>query len=269
MKKTLIHNLFYVILGLALAFTLSVSFAADFTGPTASAPGGNVPTPLHTGPDQVKDGGLSVNGFIANQNAQFKQQVFLNGTVLGGSPTNNEASSAINIGDQNTPTNISVSGGLSAHSYLQSSSVANSSNLSLCATSNGTIVNCSAATVLDDPTIAPIGPVGGFTFNNETQQQFQVGPSVTPGDTYSMGVYEHEVTVTAAPGDDSSAIVEKLISAINATTAGEWNDQGAAPATGTPGFPPIAQSNPNNPAFIIVILNKTNDFGASASPASQ
>lgn len=50
---------------LALFVAIGMNYAFAFVGPTAGAPGENVPAPINVGAaDQVKDGGLSVNAFI-------------------------------------------------------------------------------------------------------------------------------------------------------------------------------------------------------------
>lgn len=257
--STVLKNFAYIALGLVAAATLG--FAQ-----TATPPGANVDAPLHTGPDQVKNGSLSVNTFLANQNAAFKQQTFLNGVVFGGKP--GDATSTVNIGDTAAPANISVNGNLSAVSFLQSSSVANASSYHLCATANGTIVTCGTqAPAGAPPSITQIGPSNYV--NNVDQQIFQIGPSVAAGYVYRMGVYSYNVTVTAVAGDSPESIVQKLVTAINSTTATQWRSASpggvGVPANGTPGFPPSAQSSTLNATYIITTVDNVHQFGASAS----
>lgn len=61
--KKIISTAKIIILGLFVA--MGMNYAMAFIGPTASAPGGNVPAPINIGIyDQVKDAGLSVNAFL-------------------------------------------------------------------------------------------------------------------------------------------------------------------------------------------------------------
>ncbi|HTH93120.1 MAG TPA: hypothetical protein VL576_01385 [Candidatus Paceibacterota bacterium] len=262
-KTTLASNIKYLAFGLVIAGALSFTHA-DFALPSASAPASNIDAPLHTGPDQVKDGGLSVNLFLANQNAQFKQQTFLNGTVFGGNV--GDPNSTVVVGDGTASANLSVKGGLSAALALISGSVANPSNNALCADAKGTIVPCGTVVVTQDPpSLSQKGPTAYN--NNEAQQIFEVGPSVQAGYKYSLGVYSYNVTVTAGTGDNEESIVAKLVAAINNTTAAQWRsvDPSSAPANGTPGFTPSASAHPNNPTWIVTVVDNTHQFGANAS----
>jgi len=70
----MIHHLslrqLFFILTLAFCGLLAASALSAWTGPTASAPDGNVAAPVNVGTtDQVKKGGLSVNAFAAFGNA--------------------------------------------------------------------------------------------------------------------------------------------------------------------------------------------------------
>ena len=263
--STLLNNLKYITLGLIVALAIGVTHAS-FTLPTTTPPGANVATPLHTGPDQVKDAGLSVNTFLATQNAAFKQQTFLNGTVFGGKP--GDASSTVSIGDSTAPANVAVNGNLSAATFLQSSSVANTSASNLCATADGTIVTCGAPIVAGTP--PSINQKGSSVYqNNVDNQVFQVGSSVTAGNKYYLGVYSYNVYVTAVAGDTPESIAEKMIAAINATTPAQWRSGTSTgvgvPADGTPGFPPSAQPSILNPAYIITTVDSVHQMGGSAT----
>ena len=261
-KQTLLINTKYIIFGLIVA--LSVGFIhADFPSPTATPPGANIATPLHTGPDQVKDAGLSVNTFLANQNAAFKQQTFLNGTVFGGNP--GDATSTVVVGDTTLPANIAVNGNLSAASFIQSTSVANASSSNLCASPNGTIVTCTGPVTATTPTLKQVG--GIIQQGSTTVQAFSVGPSVGAGDTFSITIYYHTVTVTAVAGDSAESIAQKMIVAINNTTDAQWRenpylgttsrpgDPNVAPPAGTPGYMPSAASTAVSASNFIVTLD--------------
>jgi hypothetical protein len=269
----LLSNIKYLVLGLAAVGALSLVHA-DFPLPAASAPGANIDAPVHTGPSQVKNGGLSVNTFLANDNAQFEQQTFLNGTVFGGTP--GLATSTVAIGDGTAPANIVVNGDVAAHAFIQSTSVANANSSNLCATSTGTIVTCTVGAT-NTPSITQVGnPV---KMNNETLQTFNIWPSVQPGNVFSIIIYYHTVSVTAAAGDNAESIAQKMIVAINTTTDAQWRenpylgttsqpgDPNVAPASGTAGYPPTAQSTAANADHIIVTLDGAHQisvFGATA-----
>jgi hypothetical protein len=279
--STLLTNFKYIVLGLVVAMAFGVTHA-QFVGPTTTPPSGNIDVPIHTGPDQVKNGGLSVNTFLANENAQFKQETFLNGTVFGGSPGG--VIFTVPIGDSTAPANIAVNGNLSAVTLIQSTSVQNGNSSNLCATTNGTIVLCSGTTSTGGsggtggssgtPSFVQIG---NPTSSNTTYQQFQIGSSVAPGDTFSISAYYHTVTVTAVSGDNAETIVQKLILAINNTTDAQWRenpylgttshpgDPNVAPASGTSGYPPHASSNVNNATFLIVILDASHQMYAAGA----
>ena len=114
---------------------------------------------------------------------------------------------------------------------------------------------------LPPPTITETynhGTPGGVRF-----QYFEVGGTILAGDIFTLTVYSHSVSVTAVFGDGPLSIVNKLIVAINATTAAQWNDHGSAPAPGTPGFKPTATLAILG-AIIVLTLNYQNQFGASA-----
>jgi hypothetical protein len=152
MKKTILKNLKFIIIGLVVASSFTALAAGTWNDPTANAPANNVAVPIHTGPDQVKTtatcvsgncGGLSVGPFAVFSNAEFDQQVFFNGMIRGGSATTTD--SQVNFGDTSHEVNGTVAGNVSAVGALQSKSVANASSSPLCAGTDGTIVVCGAA----------------------------------------------------------------------------------------------------------------------------
>ena len=64
-------------MALILSVGVSVVYAAVWTGPTGTPPDANTPTPINAGTDdQVKDGGLSVNAFIA-------ETAYVTGNITG------------------------------------------------------------------------------------------------------------------------------------------------------------------------------------------
>ncbi len=116
----------------------------------------------------------------------------------------------------------------------------------------------------------PNGPFTCTEYFQTRTQEYSVGLDVHPGDTYTLQVYSHQVTVVAVSGDDNLTISNKLVDAINATTAAQWNDHGSAPPSGTPGFKPTAEvvgSRPNSTTNRIKLhLNYLNQFGSSTTP---
>jgi hypothetical protein len=80
--KTIFSKIAVLVLGLGMAVAVSY-VSADWTAPTTSAPlcpagSPGCDAPVNVGTvGQVKDGSLSVNAFIANMNALFKQDVTL------------------------------------------------------------------------------------------------------------------------------------------------------------------------------------------------
>lgn len=138
MKKNILTNLKY--LAFALVLALGTSVLADWISPIAVSPAGNRAVPLHVGPYQVKDSGLSVNGFAAYQNSSFNQHLALKGVVRGGVPT--DTTSTVMFGRADAPTNVIISGNVASKLYLQSQSVANNVNKTLCADAGGAIHTC-------------------------------------------------------------------------------------------------------------------------------
>ncbi|MDP6387981.1 MAG: hypothetical protein QGG63_01765 [Candidatus Pacebacteria bacterium] len=74
MKK---HITKFLILTIILTAALSVNYLfAAWTGPTQAPPGGNTPTPIHTGSTpQIKEGGLSLSSLLVSGGAYFQGNV--------------------------------------------------------------------------------------------------------------------------------------------------------------------------------------------------
>jgi len=100
------------------------------------------------------------------------------------------------------------------------------------------------------------------TNGNTTSETFRVGNSVAPGNKFLLEVYSHPVVIVAVAGDTNVTIAQKLATALNNTTAGQWDSAGTAPAPGTPGFPPTAVPHNGN---ITITLDAGHQFGGSAS----
>lgn len=152
MKKNILQNLKFIAFGLVLAAGISAVAAGTWNVPTAAAPAGNIAAPIHAGPTQGKTtgtctqancGGLSVNSFAVQQNAQFDQQVFFKGMIRGGDPS--QADSQVKFGDGAHAVSGTIAGNASAVGALQSGGVANGKSGALCAGKDGTIIVCAAA----------------------------------------------------------------------------------------------------------------------------
>jgi hypothetical protein len=168
MKHAMIQNLKYVLFAGVIALGIS-AYAAPFANPAGSAPSGNVSAPLHTGPDQIKDGGLSVGTFAAFKNAQFSQQAFFNGTING--VADDDGNSWLNLGDANRLVNASVAGNIGATDYIKSTPLSNDASKILCAKTDGTITLC-------DQTAAP---QASYTIYNQTLVYPYPDYAISPG----------------------------------------------------------------------------------------
>lgn len=111
------------------------------------------------------------------------------------------------------------------------------------------------------PTITQVRNVG--TPGSYRYQDFEIGDGILAGDIFSVMVYSHGVYVTAVAGDTPLSIINKFITAVNATTTTQWNDHNSAPPIGTVGFPPYASLGAG--PVLTLRLNYQNQFGASAS----
>ena len=147
MKKNILQNLQFILIGIIIAGSITVAYADGWLDPSAAAPANNVAAPIHTGPTQVKDGGLAVGTFAVQQNALFSQNTYVNGSIFGGQP--GDSSSQVNIGgiDHSNVTHtipVTVSGDVTVTGSINDASVAGPSNNNLCAGKDGTIILCNA-----------------------------------------------------------------------------------------------------------------------------
>lgn len=98
-----------------------------------------------------------------------------------------------------------------------------------------------------DPTPTTNSPAISISSNtvsgNIRSEVFTVGSDIVAGNIFNIEVYSHTVAITAIQGDTATLIAQRAVSAINATTAAQWNSAGTAPATGTAGFKPTATYN--------------------------
>ena len=160
-------KLFPLLIILTLAFG-AVS-ATSFPAPTGVPPTGTI-VPLHTGTHQIKQGGLSVNTFIAEGIALFNQQIYINNTnlgnttegqkghlkgssVVGADNANIVAFGGLYLDDPNNPdsaneikTSLIGSDEIRANRFLQSRNVSHDESIAkkreLCADEKGQVVFC-------------------------------------------------------------------------------------------------------------------------------
>lgn len=139
-----IQKIKLIIFGLVLAFGLNYADAQTWRDPSGrAAPFDNIDAPVHVLSGlQIKDGGLSVNTFVAAQNAQFNQQLFLRGIIRGGFPGDGASTSTVTFGGNGKTVSGDVSGTLSANKYLQSLDVDGYAETQLCADQNGNVIAC-------------------------------------------------------------------------------------------------------------------------------
>lgn len=122
-------------------------------------------------------------------------------------------------------------------------------------------VSCAVnVNIIGTPALFEISNVSNGPGNTRVQI-FRVGPSVSPGNRFRLVVYSHIIEVVAIAGDTANSIAAKLRSAINNTPALQWDDNGQAPAPGTPGFPPTAISAVSD---IEITLDDAHQFTGTA-----
>ena len=144
MKQSVFNNIKLIAIALVIAVGINYAFADSvWFGPTDTPPGDNVSAPINAGAiDQVKVEGLSVNGFIAKQDAKFKDEVFVADSIQGGSPVDTDTISTVYVGDATKPVRITANGKLGADGYIRSTPLANNERKEICADSSGTLVIC-------------------------------------------------------------------------------------------------------------------------------
>ncbi len=225
--KNILSNFKLITLGIIAAIILSYTYtqAASWINPPANAPQNNTFLPINVGvQDQVKESSLSVNAFIAEQNAQFEDKVFMLNTVFGGSPT--DTTSTVYFGgvdpvDNNLKkVNINMYGDLSAVTGMQSDSLIGPDTAPLCVTSDGTLIRCQStpstinvtcgSNVDDDPAstnpqdstqtdFAAISRAVGVNVqvNCNTEGNYPFSVTIPPGYTY----WDYTFTGPSVPGD--------------------------------------------------------------------
>ncbi len=76
MKQQVINGLKVIVIGLVLS--AGISYAGNWVAPAGPPPGNNAQGPINVGTtDQVKDGGLAVNHFLAFDNGVFTKDLYV------------------------------------------------------------------------------------------------------------------------------------------------------------------------------------------------
>lgn len=169
-KKQLFYNLLYVISGIIFAVGLSYVHAATFTN-GANPPANNTATPLNVGiNDQIKTGGLAVDSFVANANAELDGSTYFGGAL---EPDPGNANAMINFGGTDPAgvvraVNMAITGGFSNTGSITSSLLANNSMSPVCADANGDVILCNATTVCSNIPGATTVPAGDVRNANGT-----------------------------------------------------------------------------------------------------
>jgi hypothetical protein len=137
-----------------LIVTLASVALASWTEPTVAAPYGNMPIPVHEGASQVKLGGLSVQGFAADDASIFEQVAGFYGTLFGG--TASDTDSTLHFGgtvsSKTYDTNVSVTGQAAFAKDLNDGGLSVSQvSTKLCADNTGTINRCDVGSATGCP----------------------------------------------------------------------------------------------------------------------
>lgn len=160
--KTLMHSIKFIVLGVVVALGASYIHAQTWNPAPSSPPSNNTIFPVNVSAnDQVKLGGLSVNAFMANQNAQFDKVIYLQGPMHGGTVASVDSTIAFGGTDPvnnaiNRVVNMYVTGGLKAANTIQSDTLRGLSVGELCANSSGVLIRCTSPSTNSYPTITHV-----------------------------------------------------------------------------------------------------------------
>lgn len=167
MKKTPIQ---LIALLIAIVFLAGITHA--YIAPTGAAGTTNTDGPLTaTSVDEVKAGGLGVGTFLAKKNSLFQQNVFLNASIRGGTPTNS-INIPVKFGDSTYKVDTAFTGTVGITGVYQSDMLKTGGGKKpLCATVDGTIYICGQTPPGGTPTqtiilTAHFGSSGSTVFAN-------------------------------------------------------------------------------------------------------
>jgi hypothetical protein len=134
---------------IAVIFAIGLSYvSAAWTNPSGTPPSANLAAPVNASVvDQVKEEGLSVGTFVANQDSHFFQRVHFRGLLNGGTPGASNAT--LHIGGVSTDTDTNtyrvaadIRGSVKSQGTLGATELINSSLNSLCADYAGHVILC-------------------------------------------------------------------------------------------------------------------------------
>ncbi len=138
MKKNIFQTIKLGMLGAGIAMLASYAHAAVWSPAPGTPLSGNTETPVTVSAfNEIKTGGLSVYGFVANQPAQFGGTTFLTGQVSG------DSTKSIRFGTAARPTDLSLSGEYHTGQLMQSNTLAGQGdNMPVCTNKTGVVVIC-------------------------------------------------------------------------------------------------------------------------------
>ncbi len=138
MKNHIIQTIKLSTLGIGIALVASYAHASVWNAAPGTPLANNTETPVTiSATNEVKTGGLSVYGFVANQPAQFGGTTFLTGQVSG------DATRSIRFGSGARPTNITLSGEYHTGQTMQSNTLAGQGdNMPVCTDKTGLVIVC-------------------------------------------------------------------------------------------------------------------------------
>ena len=141
MKK---HQLKF--LAFALVFALGIGYAyAAWNNPGFTPPTGGSEIPVNSGDrnSQIKNGGLSVEKFVA-ESAQFDQQVFVPQMIRGGNVGDPVSTVKFGFygGTNISYVSINANGGINTHDTLQAGRLTNPGGAQVCADDMGKLILC-------------------------------------------------------------------------------------------------------------------------------
>lgn len=169
--KTILKNSLYVIIGSAVAIGISyAAHAATFTNPSGTPPAGNTAFPINVGTaNQVKQGGLAVQAFIASQNVELDGNSYFAGSWHADPTSANPGTISFGGTDPNTvlrKVSLALTGGFGNSGSIASSPLANNALKPVCSDSNGSVVLCTATDICSNISGTQSTVPAGYTANS-------------------------------------------------------------------------------------------------------
>lgn len=188
------YNNFKKIISVAfgLIFVAGVVFAGTYSNPSGTAPAGNTDTPVNVSTvSQVKQGGLTVQAFLASGSAWLKGQTYVQ-QIVGLNPNKNLYFG--DIGDGRV--GITATGDITGFKLRAQGNLKNNSKRHVCADPNGTLVLCDPAPVANNDVCLNIEGVQTTVVDPFTRTDGNgncLGPEVAvyPND-YCVNIFGHQ-----------------------------------------------------------------------------